>query len=406
MRSKRSFLILLVITIVVVAAAVLSQRSTNESEPSYGLQVPGLASKLETVHTVVLSESGDTLRLERTQDGWVAQSKDNYPANADRIRQLVLGISQMQRLEKKTRDPKRYALLKLQDIDKAGSKAVQVALLTAGNKKLADLLVGKTREFETTTRSKYFVRNVGDPQSWLVEASLPPVVGDMSDWLQHDLLPGVGKSDIESATVTHPGGGSFTVRRDSGKQANFQLAALKPDEKIDNQYSLNAIPETLERLALKDVGEADSLKDAKVVLTVQARTFNGVDIVARFGHLSPDYSVRLKASYDPAQDQTKEKQAAGAKAGSQAGGKDQGSAKNDKSGSEKKSQSGAGNKDNKEKKPAVSGGELAQNLNKLWHGRYFVVSKYSLDTLNVHRSDLVKAKTPKKSSKAKSSKTQ
>jgi hypothetical protein len=421
MRSKRSFLILVGITIVVVIAAVLSQRSNNEAPPAYGLQVPDLGSKTEDVHTVVIAKADGSLRLERTKDGWVAQSKDNYPADGDRIRHLVLGITQMQRLEKKTSDPARYARLKLQDIDKPGSEAVQITFLTKDNEKLASLLVGKTSDFETTTRSKYFVRNAGDPQSWLAEGTLPPVLGNIGDWLQKKLLPGVGGSDIRSVAVTEPGGAAVTVKRDSSDKRNFDLVGLGEDEHISNQYSLNAIPETLQGLSLKDVGKLDSLKDDSVALTLDAWTFNGVEIVARFGHLGQNYSVRLHASYDPSHDQA----AAGNTGQSSGGQQNHGAGDNNQDSSDQKDDQGAGGKardetsqeekdqakaagketDRNSKGPekknhdkAMTGKELAQSLNERWQGRYFEVSKYTLDTLMVKRSDLVKS--PKKSSKS------
>ncbi|MGA8261478.1 MAG: hypothetical protein WB783_14795, partial [Arenicellales bacterium] len=63
-----------------------------------------------------------------------------------------------------------------------------------------------------------------------------------------------------------------------------------------------------------------------------------------------------------------------------------------------KGQDHEGQDEKKKQKKAMSGKELAQSLNERWRGRFFVVSKYSLDTLMVKRSDLVKA--PKKSSKS------
>ncbi|MGA8259090.1 MAG: DUF4340 domain-containing protein, partial [Arenicellales bacterium] len=396
MRSKRSFLILVGITILVVVAAVFSQRSANEPPPAYGLQAPDLASKVGDVHTVVISKADGSLRLARTKDGWVARSKDNYPADGDRIRHLVLGISQMHRLEKKTSDPARYARLKLQDIDKPGSEAVQITCLTKDNKKLASVLVGKTRDFETTTESKYFVRNAGDPQSWLAEGTLPPVLGNLSDWLQKKLMPGVGGSDIRSVAVTEAGSETVTVKRDSSDKRKFDLVGLGKDEQISNQYSLNAIPETLQGLSLKDVAELDSLKDKSVVLTLDAWTFNGVKIVARFGHLGKNYSARLEASYDPARDET-----AAGKPSRGSGGQGEGTAavesgqgsggREDKSSGEGRQAAGgagaenAGEKGNpkgqdhegqdekKKQKKAMSGKELAQSLNERWRGRFFVV---------------------------------
>lgn len=365
MGGKRSFYVLVAVTIVVVAAAVFSRRPGHESSPSYGLQIPELPSQVDAVHAVVIRTADGSMRLERTAEGWVAASKDGYPADASRIRHLVLGLSRLQRLEKKTSDPERLAELELTDVDRSGSRATEIALLADDDRKLADLLVGKTQDFEASSESRYFVRNAREPQSWLVEGTLPPVVGDLSDWLEQKLLAGIGKSDIQSISVVRSGSKTITVQRESADLTDFHLAGLAEDEKIDNQYSLNAIPATFQRLSLKDVKNAASMKNDTVLFTVEAVTFSGVRITARFGRLEPDYSVRLSASYDPAL-------AAGGETKAQAGGDGQDGGKD------------AG----KDRGP--DGEQLARELNLRWQNRYFVVSQYALDALMVKRADLLK----------------
>lgn len=364
MRSTRSFYILVVLTIAVVAAAVLSQRSGRESGPSYGLQLPDLREQVDAVHAVVIRTAEGTLRLERTDDGWVARSKDGYPADAVRIRHLVLGLSGLQRIEKKTSKPDRLDELELSDVDKPGSKATEITLLADDDRKLAGLLVGKTQDFQASAKSRYFVRDTGESQSWLVEGTLPPVVGDLSDWLAQKLMAEVGDSDIRSISVTQTGAQTVTVRRDSADTNDFQLAGLADDEKISNQYSVNAIPETFRRLSLKDVKTDGAVDDGEPILTVDAVTFDGVRIEARFGQLKPDYTVRLKASYDPDSDRSAEKSGSGA-----AGGEDE----------------------SEEKKQAPGGEQLARDLNRRWGNRVFVLSQYSIDALKTKHADLVKA---------------
>jgi hypothetical protein len=393
MRNKKSFYVLVAITIVVVVAAFLSQPS-QETGPTYGLQLPKLGSEVEAVRSVTITKADDSVQLKRTDQGWVASSKDDYPADGDRIRHLVLGISDLQRLEKKTSNPDRYPELQLADVDKDSSKAVQITVLGKDDRKLADLLVGKTQDFEASAKSRYFVRNAGDPQSWLVEGTLPPVIGDISYWLPPKLLPGVKETGFQSVTVTQPDGEKVTVNRDSADSNSFGLVGLGADEKIDNQYAINAIPETFQRLSLKDVRKIDSLKDNTVALTVEGLTFNGVHIVAKFGHLDPQYSVRLHADYEAGHDLSGKKTAQGA--GDETKDKAQDKAQEGvaKQGSEdKKAQDGAdagGEKAGGKKEQSIGGKELAENLNRRWRGRFFVVSQYSLDALKMRHSDLVK----------------
>lgn len=389
MRSKKSFYILVAITIIVVAAAIVARRPSQEKGPSYGLQLPKLGSEVDAVRAVVIARAGSSLRLQRTDRGWVASSKDDFPADGERIRHMILGFSELQRLEKKTSNPGRYPELHLADVDKEGSKAVQITIMGDDDRKLADLLVGKTQDFEASAKSRYFVRNAGDSQSWLVEGTLPPVIGNISDWLQQKLLPGVKKTGFQSVTVVHPDGEKVTVRRDSADSKKFELVGLGANEKIDNQYALNAIPETFQRLSLKDVKKIGALKDDKTVLTVEGLTFNGVNIVAQFGRLDPQYSVRLHATYDAAHD-ISGKQPAKPESG-QSGDQAKGSAESNGDDNDGGDTGGGQNGKGQDKGDQnTDGKQLAAELNHRWNGRFFVVSQYSLDSLKMRRSDLVK----------------
>lgn len=347
MRSKKAFYVLLGVTIVMVAAAVVSQRSANEPALSHGLHAPGLESRVDAVRTVLIRTADKTLRLERADEGWVARSKTGHPANVDRIRQLVLGISRLERLESKTSNPERYQRLELRDIEAPGSKAVRVTLLSGDGDALADVLVGKTEDFQQEARSRYFVRDADDSQAWLVEGSLPPVLEETSSWLERSLLPGVGETDLASVVVTHGDGNSVAVRRADG-ETNFQLAGLAADEAVNSPYTVNAVAETFRRLSLKDVHAADAAPE-EAIATVEARTFNGVRVVARVGPAEPDYTLELRADYDP----------------------DHGATGDDG-------------------EPEADGARLAGDLNELWRGRSFVVSQYALDDVLVRRADLLK----------------
>lgn len=348
MRSKRAFYVLLGVTIAMVAAAVLTQRPSNAPGPSYGLHTPGLASRVDAVRSVLIRAADMSLHLDRTEDGWVARGKTGFPADGERVRQLVLGISGLQRVDKKTGDPERFHRLELRDVDTAGSKAVRVTLLSGDEVALADILVGKTQDFQQAGRSRYFVRDAGNSQSWLVEGSLPPVLDEPGHWLQQALLPGVAEAGLRSVTVTHADGDSVTVRREPGGEADFRLMGLSDGEEAAGQHRLDAIARTFRRMSLEDVHSADAALDEEIAV-VEALTFNGVHIVARIGAADPDYQVRLSATYEPDHDR-----------------------------------SGAQDDD-----AMPDGEQLAGDLSDRWRGRSFVVSQYALDALLVRRADLV-----------------
>jgi hypothetical protein len=352
-----------------VAAAVFTQRPTNEYSASRGLYAPDLGDRADTVREIVIRTAQDTLRLARGDGGWVAENKTGYPADAARVRELVVGLSRLQRLDKKTADPQRLARLELTDVREPGSKAVAVTLLAGDGETLADVLVGKTQDFQSADYSRYFVRNAGDPQSWLVQGTLPPVLEDTGNWLERKLLPGVAGTGFQSIEVTHPGGESVEVLRESAEQEDYEVAGLSGEETVDSQYSVNQIADTLNRLSLKDVRQADAAGEEQAVLQVAALTFNGVRISARFDRRDPDYGVRLSASYAPELDRSE---------------------------AEVEEDDGAGGEQDERAENAgtVGGEQLARDLSRRWQDRLFIVSQYALDALMVKRSDLIKPVQP------------
>lgn len=348
MRSKTGFYVLLGLAIAMVAAVAMVQQSSNRPASSFGLHAPGLSDRADEIRSVVIRTAETSLRLERADPGWVARSRHDYPADTARIRQLVLGIGHLRRLEKKTDNPERLQRLELRDIEEPGSQAVQVTLLAGAGEELANILVGKTEDFQQAGRSRYYVRDAGDSQSWLVEGSLPPVLGEVKNWLERSLLPGVAEAGLQSVTVDHADGGSLTIQRGALEDADFQISGLSSDEEIESQYRINAVAEIFRRLSLEDVRAADAASPNEVIATVEALTFNGVRITARIGKADPDYGVRLSAGYEPDLDH------------------------------------GAGDGES-----GTDGEQLARDLERRWHGRSFVVSQYALDDLLVRRADLV-----------------
>jgi len=377
MRSKRAFYVLLGATALMVVAAVLSQRPVDDYQGTQGLHAPDLSDQADRVQTVVVRSADNELRLVRVDDGWVARNRDDYPADAARVRALVLGLSRLERLEKKTSNPDRLGRLELSGLDEPGSKAVEVTLLDSDDRKLAAVLVGKTEDFKSNGYSQYFVRDAGSPQAWLVRGTLPPVLDNPRNWLKHELLPGVGGAGLRSVTVTRPEARPVSVRRESGDRKDFELVDLADGEIIDSQHAVNEIAGTLERLSLKDV-EAAPAEEPETALTVHALTFNGVHITGRFQRLELDYAVTLEAAYQPGQDRGVEAEGGGSDKRERQGG---GYGRNGDNGDEARASAN---------EPADIGGQrLAEELNRRWKGRRFLVSQYDLDALMVKRRDLI-----------------
>jgi hypothetical protein len=129
MRNLKTLILFAVITVVMLIAAIVF-RSASVTSPAIeaGLVLPNLAQQLATVQTIKIIHAGDSVTLQRQAQAWTVVEKANYPAAESKIRELLLGLAYLKRLEPKTKNPDNYAILGLTDPDKKNQQSGSVYL--------------------------------------------------------------------------------------------------------------------------------------------------------------------------------------------------------------------------------------------------------------------------------------
>src|SRR5947207_13700371 len=144
--QRRGFIVLLTATVIVVAAAIVVLAAgdrTASSGPAGERALPGLAAKLGDLAWVGLSRRPTKIDFAAVNGSWAVVEKGNYPAAPDKMRRLLLGLADLSLVEPKTERPELFARL---DLDDPGNgKSTLVALQDRGGKRIAELVVGKTR---------------------------------------------------------------------------------------------------------------------------------------------------------------------------------------------------------------------------------------------------------------------
>src|SRR5438552_15445895 len=144
--QKRGLILLAAATLVLVALAVAAlatgDRTVGRAAPG-AAALPALAGKLGEVASVGLKRSGLELTFVRDGDGWLVVEKGNYPADAAKVRQVVLGMADLALVEPKTQKADLYPRLEVDDPSKGKSTLVTVKE-KAGTPRAA-LIIGKRR---------------------------------------------------------------------------------------------------------------------------------------------------------------------------------------------------------------------------------------------------------------------
>ena len=108
--------------------------------------VPQLEAALGDIERVtVVKANGETVAtLERRPENWVAADKNDYVADAAKLRQALTTLSDARILEQKTANPELYARLGVEDVEAADAAGLRVAF-TAQGQELPTVILGNAR---------------------------------------------------------------------------------------------------------------------------------------------------------------------------------------------------------------------------------------------------------------------
>ena len=201
--NPRSFYKLLIVTTVCLIAAITVWIVTPKysSGTFFGEPLlPGLIEKINDVEVISIEHTGRTLTFLKDGNGdWTLMEVNGYPADKERIRNALIGLAHLEKIEQKTALPEFYPDLHVEDNSSEKSKSYLVTLLNKEGEKITSLLIGKSISGITWNGQGYFVRFPEDPQSWLVRGNLD-VTGDELSWLSTRILPLI-KGRASSVTV-------------------------------------------------------------------------------------------------------------------------------------------------------------------------------------------------------------
>lgn len=255
MRQK-SLIALLAVTLVAAVLAVLSGSGGGPgSDPRIGRPVlSDLAPRLAEVEEVTLVHGEAKTTLARHGDRWTVAERDDYPADAKKLRQLLLGLATLAYVEPKTKEAKNYARLEVEDAGAKGSKSTLVSVSGAKGAPLGELIAGKrVTDALGGGDDGVYVRKPGDEQSWLARGTLD--LPDTPGWLDPALLD-LPAEGVKEMLFSPPDGAPLSIAR--GKPGDkFRLASMPQDKKLRSEDALDAVAGALAGLQLSDV-KADS----------------------------------------------------------------------------------------------------------------------------------------------------
>lgn len=263
------------------------------------LLFPALHARQDRIDTLRFTAAGNApvVTLEKNAGVWRVGERDGWPADAGKVGQYLLALSQARLIEAKTDDPKQYWRLGVEPVSDAQAQGVWLELGGGGEPLRA--IIGK----QNHNLGGSYLRIDGQSRAWLSSLPLSPD-RDVTAWLDRSLID-LPLARIAQVRVEPSAGKAFVLvhRGDRFRLDDAPAAAMGESHQGD------ALAGVLDQLKFDDLARDDgSVKPERVL------RFTGVDgLVIEIAAWRVDGKVwlRLSTRIDPERSESWSRQAPG-----------------------------------------------------------------------------------------------
>jgi hypothetical protein len=292
-----NLILITILAVIITAFAIITSPKYQQNENVGKKVFPKLIRNINNVSYIKIKKFDYELDIKKQDEQWVLEQMNNYPVKEKRIRNILVGLSQMQYLEPKTKNEKRYKKIQLNSPEIKGSKSRRITVYDNNKNILADVIIGlKKLNLKQAGEAIYF-RKGNEKQSWLGKTNLD-ATGDKYLWLKMPILD-IDGNQIEQAKITAPNGKTFIAKREK-----IGVEFLPGNKKIPLSLSvrneLNDLKNSLNNLGFTDVkkDEDNIFSKDKNYYETQIKTFDGLTIIIKAREFDGRYWAKFEAQTD------------------------------------------------------------------------------------------------------------
>jgi hypothetical protein len=256
--NRARFTALAVAALVVLAAALYlgSRRNTGEPSAEGTAFLPQLASGLGTVSEIDLQKgtAAPGVTLHRAGDGWTVAQRADYPADASKVKKLLLSLADAKIVEEKTSNPANFPIIGVEDPAKPGAAGTQITLIAKDGKR--SVIVGKP------VGEGNFARRGGEDKSFTVA---PGITADVEPraWIDGRILD-VPAAQVQSIDAKPAASAGYTLHRLKAGEDGFAFDGAPPaGRKLLDPKGLAPSPTALSGLTADDLAAASDIDFSK-----------------------------------------------------------------------------------------------------------------------------------------------
>ncbi|MGH8494870.1 MAG: DUF4340 domain-containing protein [Gammaproteobacteria bacterium] len=288
----RQLTILAAIAAVAILAAIWASRERvpDASSSVGGRLVPGLEEDVNDVTKVEIGAGeGPLVTIERTDDAWVIAEKSGYPADVNKLRETLLGLSIAEVLEEKTSDPENYAQLGVTDVIAEEEPGAHLTITGLGEP--VELVIGQTARGGSST----YARRAGEATALLVSGNLD-IDRQPVDWLHRDVLDVTGDT-VQSVSIVHPEGRNVEIAKESRDLPDFTVAEIPEGQKLVSAAETNSLASALTGLRLEDVEPEEAFEPEESIRSTY-RLFDGKVFTVYAFEIDERKLIHVQADFD------------------------------------------------------------------------------------------------------------
>ncbi len=316
--SHRRFVALLVAAVAVLCGALYlgSRRNGTERGAEGAVFMPGLSRELGSVTEIDLRKGSPApgVTLHRAGDQWTIAQRADYPADASKIRKLLLSLADAKIVEEKTADPANFSVIGVNDPGEPGAAGTDITVIAKDGKH--GVIVGKP------IGEGNFARRGGENRSYTIE---PGITADAEPraWIDSHLID-VPTASIQTvdeqlaasqgavspgAAAPHATSQGYVLHRIKAGEEGFALEGAPPaGRKLLEPKALAPSPSALSGLTADDVTAAadiDFSKPSRAIFTL-----TDGNVITILGVAAGDKRwIQVTASKDAALDAKTQKRA-------------------------------------------------------------------------------------------------
>jgi hypothetical protein len=285
--SPQRVVILLVAGLGLLGFAVwlASTRHLERATLSGDLVLPGLEHNVNTVTAVSLRKGdGTQSSLKKDGAGWTVAERA-WPADAARVRKLLLDLGALTVVEEKTHLAANYPQLGVEDLSSPKAGGTRVDIVSPA--RTWSLIVGKA----SSGKSGYV--RVADAEPSLLAAPLLTAEAAPRSWLDRTLID-VGVERVREVEERPASGAAYTASRVKQGEPAFTVSPLPKGRTLTGPAVAEPVAASLAGLSLDDVRKAGAGAAAGAAHAT-LRTYDGLEVACTGRKDGAQYLVAVSA---------------------------------------------------------------------------------------------------------------